>query len=52
MKKYESKIENIRELVKNMMHQNKNYSPDKVESLKYQGSDTSYLVPASFTDFT
>ena len=51
-KKYDSKIENIISLVENMMHQNQNSSPEKVESLKAQGSDTSYLFPASFTAFT
>ena len=48
---YESKIDKITALVKNMMHQNKNSSPDKVESLKAQGYDTYYLVTSSLMSF-
>ena len=48
---YDSKIDKITALVKNMMHQNKNSSPDKVESLKAQGYDTYYLVTSSLMSF-
>ena len=48
---YDSKLDKITALVKNMMHQNKNSSPDKVESLKAQGYDTYYLVTSSLMSF-
>ena len=52
MNRFDSKLDKLVALVKNMMHQIKNSSPDKVELNNYQGSDTYYLVPTPFTDFT
>ena len=52
MEKYDSKIDKIISLVKNIMHQNQNSSPEKVESPNSQGYDISYIVPASLASFT
>ena len=52
MKRFDYKLDKLVALVKNMMHQIKNSSPDKVELHNYQGSDTSDLVSTPFTDFT
>ena len=52
MKKYGYKIDKLIALAENIMHQNQNYSPEKVESRKAQVSDISYLVPYPFTAFT
>ena len=51
MTKYDSILVNINTLIKQMLVQSQNSSPDMVESPKSQASDTFYLVPDPLMTF-